>query len=679
MISLNVILMMLLYMVYKSGEDRAPTTVSNNTDQALEEDSSQEQQALQEQDSAGGSSRVKTEPEEVTASQDPHEHGFAVKFKSGDTYDIDCEQPCTVLEALKTLNKYKKMFTDRQQNVIIQRGTGDDESIVPTHFPCSCIRDGEVLTISVTKLQVEKATDVRNVHPTDYYSVFYIDTKGGLNVTSTKLFRNTKVENFKYLCVYGEKEMSVEEALKRDGRFIDELGCFELMNINDEHMIVCTQKIKKLHNKKFKICCPRKVNTKTNQQAMPGQQKQQVLPHASTNAERTKETGSVLAVAHQKGISLKTAEKETSSDVDINTIYKQLREQFPNLKQVMERRFPGETFQEELNLRKENFGKIQQSFSQVYRVRKLLELGKSVCNFIIQGTGFVLFDNFVLTNAHLFKYWIDSKLPDWHKTLNVTAVFNFETQEFKEINKINAKVFVGDAELDYVILELITESQVPPGLLKRFGPVPPGLLKRFGPVPLDGAACVVGHPGGGVKKMDPTCVIEKTRREEAVHKNLEDYKEYIITLYAINQAIKNDPYENTYVTYNSFMYHRSSGYPVFDAHGRVFGLHSGGFFYGFPKSKQSVIEFSFPLLTIFENFVGNWKKEGTYGKVLARVEEEAKGNPHLEYRFKSVVGPKQGSPEGHLQEVQGNTAASEEPMQITASESPATVKGLMTV
>lgn len=48
-ISLNVILMMLLYIVYKSGEDRAPTTVSNNTDQALKEGSSQEKQASQEQ------------------------------------------------------------------------------------------------------------------------------------------------------------------------------------------------------------------------------------------------------------------------------------------------------------------------------------------------------------------------------------------------------------------------------------------------------------------------------------------------------------------------------------------------------------------------------------------------------------------------------------------------------
>uniref|UniRef100_A0A3Q4FYM7 Serine protease n=1 Tax=Neolamprologus brichardi TaxID=32507 RepID=A0A3Q4FYM7_NEOBR len=544
MISLNVILMMLLYMVYKSGEDRAPTTVSNNTDQALEEDSSQEQQALQEQ-----VSRQDTDTQQLThqllsshrmQNQDPSQPEQRVQ----NAILIDSNGKFINERKLFLNHKVVKPDCPNTQKAI--ELLSEEHLGTPSHI---------IIIIHAGCCQLRQEQNVRNVHPTDYYSVFYIDTKGGLNVTSTKLFRNTKVENFKYLCVYGEKEMSVEEALKRDGRFIDELGCFELMNINDEHMIVCTQKIKKLHNKKFKICCPRKVNTKTNQQAMPGQQKQQVLPHASTNAERTKETGSVLAVAHQKGITLK--------------------------------------------LRKENFGKIEQSFSEIHKVRLLLELSESVCllevpindPFIIQGTGFVLFDNFVLTNAHLFKYWIDSKLPDWHKTLNVTAVFNFETQEFKEINKINAKVFVGDAELDYVILELITESQVPPGL-----------LKRFGPVPLDGAACVVGHPGGGVKKMDPTCVIEKTRREEAVHKNLEDYKEYIITLYAINQAIKNDPYENTYVTYNSFMYHRSSGYPVFDAHGRVFGLHSGGFFYGFPKSKQSVIEFSFPLLTIFENF-----------------------------------------------------------------------------
>uniref|UniRef100_A0A3B4GQZ6 Serine protease n=1 Tax=Pundamilia nyererei TaxID=303518 RepID=A0A3B4GQZ6_9CICH len=435
--------------------------------------------------------------------QDPHKHEFTVEFSSG-KYNIDCEQPCTVLEAIKSKKVYKRTVKCADEYVIIRRGTGDNESIVPTHFPCSCIIDGETLSISsINDKQVGETKDVRDIHPKDSYSVFYIDTTGGKNLKPSKHLKFTILNKFKYLCVYGEKGITVEEALKRDGRFTDDIGSFDLINITDKY------------------------NTEyVNQVAIPGKQKL---------------------------------------------------------------RFPGNSFQEALKLRKENFGKIQQSFSEIHKVRELLELSQSVCfitgTFIKQGTGFVLFDNYVLTNAHLFKYYIDRKLCNWQEIENVTVVFNFEKQ-FKEINKINAKVLVGNAELDYVILKLEkteapleTESQVPPGLLKRFGPAPP-----------DGEACIVGHPGGGVKKMDPTCVIEKDKREEAVNKNLEDYKDDLILLYEINQVIKNDPFENIYVTYNSFMYHGSSGSPVFDGHGQVFGLHSGGFFYGFPKAKQKNYE-----------------------------------------------------------------------------------------
>uniref|UniRef100_A0A668VLQ8 Serine protease n=1 Tax=Oreochromis aureus TaxID=47969 RepID=A0A668VLQ8_OREAU len=491
-------------------------------------------------------------------------------------YDIHCEQPRTVLDAIKTLDKYKKMFKDAYENVIIQRGTGDDESIVPTHFPCSCIRDEDVLTISGTKKQIEKATDVREVHPRDYYSVFYIDTNGGLNVTSTKLFRNKTVEKFKYLCVYGEKEISVKEALNRDGRFIDELGYFELMNINDKHKIVCTDNIKNLHNKKFKICRPRKANTETNQQAMPGQQKQQILPHASTNAEHTKETGSVLAVAHQKGISLKTAEKEIISH-------------FPNLKQLMESRFPGETFQEELNLRKENFGKIQQSFSQVHRVRKLLELGKSVCKVVVKdvsvGTGFVLFDTFILTSAHLFKGYVEGK--KLQQDVEVFAIFDYEEPEpvtkfyyFRAENTFTDF----DADLDYAVLELNPEGSKP--------------NHEFGPLPANGEACIIGHPAGGVKEMDPTFIIETDKRGQAAAEYLSQYKHPLI-INSLSDHVKKQSITNILQgghkagkvgTYHTFMYHGASGSPVFDGLGRVFGLHTAGFTYGFRKEVESVIE-----------------------------------------------------------------------------------------
>uniref|UniRef100_A0A3Q2WZG9 Serine protease n=1 Tax=Haplochromis burtoni TaxID=8153 RepID=A0A3Q2WZG9_HAPBU len=462
--------------------------------------------------------------------QDPHEHEFTVEFGPDEKYNIDCERPCTVLEAIKSKTVYKKTVKCADECVIIRRRTGDDDSIVPTHFPCSCIRDGELLSISsINNKQVGETKDVKDIRPKDSYSVFYIDTTGGKNLKQNKHLKFTILNKFKYLCVYGEKEITVEEALKRDGRFTDD-------------------KIKRLGEKKFQI------------------------------HRLQKETSSVLGVAQEKGISITTAAKETNSSIDPKVVYGLLCEKFPHLKQWMESRFPGNSFNEALKLRKENFGKIQQSFSEIDRVRKLLELSGSVCfitgTFIMQGTGFVLFDNYVLTNAHLFKYYIETKLPNWQEIANVTVVFNFETQEFKEMNKINAKVFVGNAELDYVILKLETEE------------VPPGLLERFGPVPPDGEACVVGHPGQGVKKMDPTCVIEKEGREEAVNKNCEDIKEYFITICAINQVIKNDPCENIYVTYNSFMYHGSSGSPVFDAHGQVFGLHSGGFSTGFQKPNR---------------------------------------------------------------------------------------------
>uniref|UniRef100_A0AAZ1XJB5 Serine protease n=1 Tax=Oreochromis aureus TaxID=47969 RepID=A0AAZ1XJB5_OREAU len=517
---------------------------------------------------------------------EPHEHQFRVKFSSDEIYTIDCVQPCTVLEAIKPLKKFKKMVKGADGNVIIQMGTGDDESIVPTHFPCSCVGDHEVLTISCKAEKVESAQvqDSKIVHPRDAYSVFYIDTKGGLNAKKKKLFKSGTLKQFRYLCVYGEKGITVAEALKRDGRFTDDLGYFELVNINDKCKTECTDRIDNLENKKFQICLPRGANTEAkelNQQADHVQLKQQKRKQATNNAQRKTEIRLILNVAQRTGISLK-------------------REETLKI------------------LRKDNFGKIQQSFSEIHKVRLLLELSESVCfitgSFIKQGTGFVLFDNYVLTNAHLFKYYIDSKLPNWHEIANVTVVFNFETQEFKEMNKINAKVFVGDAELDYIILKL-EKTEAP---LETESQVPPGLLKRFGPVPLDGEACVVGHPGEGVKKMDPTCVIEKDKREEAVNKNLEDYKEYFITLYAINQAIKNDPYKDIRVTYNSFMYHGSSGSPVFDAYGQVFGLHTGGFFYDDPKPNHSVIEFSFPLLTIFKNFLDIIKGDED---MVGRVEE----------------------------------------------------------
>ncbi|XP_030608854.1 protein FAM111A-like [Archocentrus centrarchus] len=595
-------------------------------------------------DSPGSSSRGSSLPEGASTSQDPHKHRFMVEFSPGDNYTINCDQPRTVLEAITALTAYKTKIKCKDNNVIIKMGAGDNESVVATHFPCSCLGDDEVLTISCTKKVVENAKDIEEVLPKAYYSVFYIETKGGKNLTSAHFFKNNKVEKFKYVCVYGKIGITVEEALKRDGRFIDDLRDFELINNINNSKTECKDRIDDhvVGNQKFKICRSRQNETETKnvtQKANLKQQKQQKPPNASTNSQHKTETSSVLAVAQQKGINVKNAMNSDNRD----EIYKILRKQFPELKQWMESRFSGSSYKDALKLRKENFGKIQQSFSEVHRVKKLLELGKSVCKICVKavstGTGFVLFDTFILTNAHLFTGYFEGK--KLQQDIEVYAIFDYEEQEPEpetEIFSFRAENrFIDfDAELDYAVLELNPEGSQPNQQTEAKNiTVPTGLLSKFGPLPPNGEACIIGHPAGGVKQMDPTCIIETKNRGSAIDEHLLQYKEPLI-IQLISDLIRKQGIENILIggskagvsTYHTFMYHGASGSPVFDGLGKVFGLHTAGYVYGFTKARESVIEYAHPLIVIFEKFVSNLKDSGNE-ELLKRVQEAAEGNELL--------------------------------------------------
>uniref|UniRef100_A0A3Q2VT31 Serine protease n=1 Tax=Haplochromis burtoni TaxID=8153 RepID=A0A3Q2VT31_HAPBU len=456
---------------------------------------------------------------------------------------------------------YRREVTD--ENIIIQLGKEDKKSIVATHLPCSCIDDGECLIISRRAEKVEgKVQHSKIVHPKGHYSVFYIDTVGGLHTKTKELFKNNDVKQFKNLCVYGEKGITVAEALKRDGRFIDDLGNFELSNNQDpKRFTVCTQKVEKLHQKQFKIRLPK--DKKENN----GKSQESPTNNSQSNCERRSD------------------------------------------------RFPGDLYQEALNLRKENFGKIQQSFSEVHRVRKLLELGKSVCKVIVKdvsmGTGFVLFDTFILTSAHLFQGFVEGK--ELQQDVEVLAVFDYEKSEpetnfyyFRAENTFTDF----DADLDYAVLEAQNIK------------VPPGLLSEFGPLPANGEACIIGHP--------------TDKRGQAIDEHLYQYKNLLIIKtisdwlkeHGINDILIGGRKAGKVATYHTFMYHGASGSPVFDGLGRVFGLHTAGYICDSVNSDESVIEYAIPLLTIFENFVENLK-ESENKELLKKAEKAAKRNPHL--------------------------------------------------
>ncbi|MEQ2260046.1 hypothetical protein XENORESO_000011 [Xenotaenia resolanae] len=559
-------------------------------------------------------------------SLETHSHHFTVKFNSSAVkkYTIDCDQPRSVLEAIKcSLGPAKKMIKWSDENIIIQLGKEDWHYVIPTHFPCSCVADGESLIIHYgksEKIEVVQGQHDKTIHPKDKYSVFYIDTVGGQKTKTKDLFRSKTIKKFKYLCVYGEKGMTVEEALKRDGRFVDDLGEFTLSdNKNPNCVTVRTQRVDGLHQKTFKICLP--LNKWENVD---------------------NPTSFILDVARESGKSVKKTMEQSASSVNVDEIYQRLRQQFPDLKKWMESRFPGNSYQEALKLRNENFGKIQQSFSEVHRIEKLLKMGKSVCKVVVkdvcQGTGFVLFDRFILTNAHLFDGFVQgNNLPDH---INVYALFNYDDPE-PETNYYffsAEKTFVDlDETLDYAVLELKPEGQKSnPKTKPENIKVPPGLLNRFGPLPKNGEACIIGHPAGGVKKIDPTCIIDPKEREQAVNDHLAKHKDSMFILQSVFQ-IKNRGIDDIMMggekakqvaTYHTFMYHGASGSPVFDAHGQLFGLHTAGYGYGLPEMKDSVIEYAYPVLTIFERFVSNLKESGN-DQMLEKVKDAVAENHHL--------------------------------------------------
>uniref|UniRef100_A0A674A3Y2 Serine protease n=1 Tax=Salmo trutta TaxID=8032 RepID=A0A674A3Y2_SALTR len=519
----------------------------------------------------------------LISSQNGHLHCFLFRFPDKEVqHEITCNSPCSVLQALETSSKFcelrektwKQKMETRQQEKTMQRQdlviqTTKGKKPIATHFPCHLLENGQILTISTIFNDSGEAT----AEPTQIYTgnkqyvIFYIESKGGKKTKTKQLLKNKSLEKFSPLCIYGICGETVETALTRDGRFHDNVftkTCILVESDSDPPRCVeMNVLVDCLDKQTFKMILEEKNPT----------QAATAPPQAGSNLLKEDETNS---------IQLPMFNTSTETSAKYSGVRSHLR---------------GE------------FGKSTQGFSEVYTVKKLMELSDSVCMIDVegvgQGTGFLLFDHYILTNAHLFEkdgiLYVDG---NYHISAKVTATFNKENPNGSDLKVIEVKSEIIDFQwgsdhynrhVDFAVLELqdIDTST--------------GLLRRYSPDPKKGGVCLIGHPGGGVKRTDPTTIIERERRGEAFQGEFgkNDRMDMLINTSIEENKVKYDMLmnpDNTDVTYDTCLFHGASGSPVFDESCHVIAMHTGGFPYKY-EGVKSVIEYAIPLLTILENFL----------------------------------------------------------------------------
>uniref|UniRef100_A0AAR2K077 Serine protease n=1 Tax=Pygocentrus nattereri TaxID=42514 RepID=A0AAR2K077_PYGNA len=481
-----------------------------------------------------------------------HSHSFKFSLKNAPrNYQVNCTSSGTILESLESSEKFKEIV--KNCTFVIERQYSSTDCAIAKHFPCELIREGEMLTIHTIMDKTCEGANVKDEKPQDdgdrqktigvsgELVVFAINSKGGRNAKSKQILRNNYLKNVTTLCVYAYSNETIKSALERDGRFADIVFQDKCMlcDTNDKTELEINQNVNSLHGHNYEICLPRVKESHNNRP----------------------DYGEIMTI---------------------------LRCQF------------------ELQLIKKDFVKNTQSFLDMCQLEKLVHLGTSVGRIKVgdeHGTGFLLFDDFILTNEHVIAKSYDSNA----NKLTNPATINFDLGNKRTLDEelpLLSTVFAcwkgRDNHRRYVDFALLKLQEHSEDISKL-----PRLLHEFTSRQNIQGICIIGHPGAGKKMMDVSCIVPHRETGPAAGNSI-----YVSVKFQADYSVFEVVGEGTFIaTYNTCFLEGSSGSPVFDEDCKLIAMHTGGFFTD--MNKDHIIEFGIPLYSIIWNIISQclWTDE----------------------------------------------------------------------
>ncbi|XP_047183810.1 serine protease FAM111A-like isoform X3 [Scophthalmus maximus] len=543
----------------------------------------------------------------VAKEEEPHPtHSFEWCFQ-GEVTSFTCNKARTVEDSLKQSPRFRGIVKkNKDKELVVLR----DGKAISSHFPCSLIKD-ECLIVKYVKAVDKTKQPGRGSGPPcrkgspDDLVTFHVLTKGGKDIV--KMMRNPELRKFvDTMTVYAYKGEKVKQALRRDGRFLDVVfkkNC-GLSHIVTEGNTEMSNLVDHLDGTTYKIILLNRCLPESQQSSL---EDDNIISNASQgfdhddNQNASQQPTTTVSVNDTPERKTKPAPELFFREMpESEKLKHNLSSQFKHLMKGKESVARLSRIQKLLRV---EYGKNYKKCKEVKTMKKLMGLSDSVCQVRVNGSplgsGFLLFDNFVLTNGHVVEDLNKENIGLYvHK---LTVHFSFESLDQVEtgqdfvVEEVAGSEYCSEQMHDWALLRLRANLKLPDCLLTQFG---------F--CPQSNGICIIGHPDGGTKNIDTCFVIPPDKRIQTVEKDFFKNKGQVqlVTQQFFEGVAESVQRYGQVLTYNSCFYSGSSGSPVFDDQCRVVAMHSAGYKYpGARGETRSVIEFGYRLSDIMERII----------------------------------------------------------------------------